>query len=508
MKKRILSLICCVMMFMTSLVFIGCSGGSDPGQPNGPGDSGSGGTGGVQPPADTVSTVYDMRVVTVEFENTETFDPYSATLIALPDEKYMMVDPYLDSDYISDLWMQYLYFSNNKANSDGKSIIDYLVVTNPQRVRGIDDWFFEYFEVKNFYRPNFEQDVDDWLYALDISGTPETEEISYYGSGPTGIKYGDLRQIDAKHLTGHKRVAWEVEAHDATYTNYYYTYSCNLEYLLALYRMQKNGVNIIQTTNDADITNTFRCGGVDYDYTIDFYVPEPNIDLKGAIMDTIFEYYAETEGGKPYWHKSKTKTYLTGKYNQTAEIKTIISINYGDFDLLYLDSPTYNVFDSFLKNKDKNKKYDMLVGTYENDFDIKNQYRTWPLLIDAYLAEDVYMPSLMFDAAKVDTNCFFLIMDDSETSGHWYGTGHGNPWTVNDLYEYYYEDQIVIKKENTFTARTYRDQDYQLNIIMPILRAQKNGTHSVEVVTEDYPDSYLRALLPTVDGVYIQINII
>ncbi len=97
-------------------------------------------------------------------------------------------------------------------------IIDYLVITNPQRVCGLDDWFFEYFEVKNFYRPNFEHDVDDWLYALDISGTPETEEIKIYGSGPTGIKYGDLRQIDSKHLTGHKRVAWEMEAHDAAYT--------------------------------------------------------------------------------------------------------------------------------------------------------------------------------------------------------------------------------------------------------------------------------------------------
>ncbi len=108
MKKRILSLICCLIMLMTSFIFIGCSGGSDPGQSNGSGDSGSGtstgGTGGTQPPADTVSTVYDMRVVTVEFENLASFDSYGTTLIALPDGKYMMVDPYIDAEYITDLW--------------------------------------------------------------------------------------------------------------------------------------------------------------------------------------------------------------------------------------------------------------------------------------------------------------------------------------------------------------------------------------------------------------------
>ena len=464
MKKRILSFIFAIFLLVPCMFFVGCGNTTpnDPASPpdqetgtgTGEGNSGSSGSGeGAK--QDTISTLYDMRVVSYKIG-----DYQAAQLIWLPDGKTMLIDPYLVR-YEYDFRMFYMQFTNDsKYDQEGYLYIDYLVVTNTNKIYMDMGSFFNAFRVGTYYRPDMGIDLEKWRDYL--SGDDSVD----------GLYMDDYFSISQEHLTGRSTSNYQGEisfgANDGKpYCEY------NEKYLESLYYAELFGTNIVKLQNNEPLTQTFCYGGKDYTYTFDFYSPEPKIDSSAI----------STHYGFP----------VIDEYYQTAEFNTIISLNYGDFDLLYLDKATYNVLESFFAHHDETKKYDVWLGCYEKRNEIRdNLNQSYMRLFNEKRLQGEYLITKIFDKTKINTNILYFALTQSVAD--WNRTDSMITWETHCIYKFDPEEDRVLLNTNTYFSSINNS-----GVVLPIIVIQKDYSHSVMELRDK--EEYINFLPPSIDGV-------
>ena len=497
MRKKILSFLLALLIIPFVGIFSACgntdggNGGSPSGSGGNSGGGSSGGSGGgsgsgANGGSQVETVLYDLKISTckpedyVNYQNTA-----GCKVVWLPDGKTMVIDPIFDDDMSFRSFYSEFTGRLKRDPETGKEIIDYLVVTQEDNIFDPEELLGEYsrYEIKNYYRPDIEIKFDNW-------------EIWYDDAQKTaigGVAVEDVFSILPEHLEGRSRVFYEdYDYKEAGDDNSTLLYEYNEDYILSLALAQKKGVNIEKITNDTKITNTITKDGNDYTYTIDFWSPEPIVDERDGTLTNI---YGGTRGneliGQEYIQDQRY-------YDQIAEYNTILTINYGEFDLLYLDKPTENVFNSFFKHHDKTKKYDVIWGDYRCDVDrsisTNNFDKPWKRTLGEYYAKGEIAMSYLYDINKIDTN---YIISSLSTGGHrdWYGnSGTTGTWMKFYFYGLNSIYPPVMKKENIINP-VYGDFD---DMRIPVITAQKNGVHGVVKVEQSH---MLRSsLTPTIDG--------
>ena len=500
MRKKILSFLLALLIIPFAGIFSACGntdggtggspsgsggssgGGSSGGSGGGSGSGANGGNGGSQ-----VETVlYDLKVSVCKPEDDVNYqNTLGCKVVWLPDGKTMVIDPRFSDD--RNFRSFYYDFTNGLKRNPitNKLIIDYLVVTQEDNIGDPKELLGEYshYEVKNYYRPDIEINLDNWKILYDDS------QKTAIG----GVATEDVFSISPEHLEGRSRVFYEEYGYkEGGDDNRSLLYEYNEDYILSLALAQKNGVNIEKITNDTKITNTITKDGNDYTYTIDFWSPEPIVN---QVYGTLTDIYGGARGDKVLGQE-----YIQDQryYDQIAEYNTILSINYGEFDLLYIDKPTENVFNSFFEHHDKTKKYDVILGDYRCDVDMSistsNFNKPWARTLSEYYGEGEIAMSYLYDINKIDTN---YIISSLSSGGHrdWYGmSATSGTWMkyyfygLNSLYP------PVMKKENVINP-VYGEFD---DMKIPVITVQKNGVHNVVKVTE--LNMLGRSLMPTIDG--------
>ena len=344
MKKKIISFLL-VFLFVFPLMFFAVGCGQNPGgdpPTGGGGNSPSGDGGGTTTPVeDTISTLYDLRITYYKpkFSSAYTYNAYGGTLIWLPDGKTMLIDPVINepADF-SSFYDDFTAFSKYDTSTN-KRVIDYLVVT-AEKETSYHKWFWEFFLVKNYYRPDIEVDLDlmvepssNRLYDLGL------EKEEFYSVSEENLEGRTLEYYDS---------CW-LDDQDPDNHELCFGYDYNYSYIASLAHAEKQGANIIKTTNNNDISANLIYKGDQYNYTIDFTVHESKVTADA----TDFRTYKDGPTGV---------TVVLENNWQSSEYATTLSIEYQGFDALYFNNPTYNIFSSMLQSIPQDKKYDVLIG--------------------------------------------------------------------------------------------------------------------------------------------------
>ena len=398
-----------------------------------------------------------MRVVT--YKN----GSKSAHLIWLPDGKTMLIDPYLELQEL-DFVMFYNYFTNfSKYDEYGNLIIDYLVVTNTHKIYMNTHSFFLNFTIGTYYRPDMGIDLEKWREYLN--GTNYVD----------GFSMDEFFSISSEHLTGRSTSNYQGlisfgKNEGKPYCEY------NEKYLESLYYAELMGTNIVKLQNNAPLTQTFCYGGKEYTYTFDFYSPEPKIDSSAISMGIGFPQIEENY--------------------QSAEFNTIVSLNYGDFDLLYLDKATYNVLDSFFAYHDENKKYDVWLGNYEKSEGLAdNLYLAYSRFFNAKRLQGEYFITKIFDKEKIDTNILYFALTYSLVD--WNKSNSTITWETRCIYNIDPEEDRVLVNTNTYFSSINTS-----HAVLPIVVIKKDYTHSVTAL-EEHIQEYHNFIIPSIDGVLV-----
>lgn len=497
MRKKILSFILALFMILPcSFAMAGCkkadpdnssTGGPSIETPGGgtpenetPDNGGSSGGDSGGDSAQNVSTLYDLRVASYDYAEFAgyQYNPTTAQIVWFPDGKTMVIDPILSVDLSICMDFEAFYgeFTNYlKYNSSGKQVIDYLVVTNESKIV-LNQTFFDVFEVKNYYRPDMEIVLDYWEPSFEYVVGSGDDMFVY------GVSMADIKTINPTHLAGKPREYFE----DCDFNggNTILKYAYNDSYIMSLYHAEQAGTNIVKITSDLDFSSVLNYNGTEYTYSIDFFVPE-------AIITPV-----EVALGKIWENHHVVDQYIKSHvYNQSAEFSATVSINYGDFDLLYLDKPTKNVLKSFLTNHNTNKKYDVMLGGYLWDGGSQNNItNAWADVFAEYEYDSNYPLFKLFDKNKIDSNYIIASMFSQDSQRNWFNSGS---WTEYVLYNMPYVQEKVLKKSNTIAPYRIKNGDMKI----PVVTVQKSGLHTVQVLDDRY--FYIDFLKPTVDGVYV-----
>lgn len=495
--KRILSfLLTLCLCFMVS-----ACGAKSTDNDSGSTGGGSGSGGGSGDGIETVSALYDMRVASLTNEGV--IENYHNTIIGLPNGEIMAIDLCInDMNDMVEFETQMTYFVNgNLPVGDGYSYqIDYLISTMPY-LKITEMSFYDTVKVKNFYRPDMEIDLDLWYKAMNR------------GSGISNFVQGYIDYILAlpdECLTGRERLYYDAEdvidqptdlqRRSKDYRFYYYAY--NIYYLIGMGLMHDKGTNIIKTTSDSDFTKTFKHDGTTYSFSLDFYSPEPVVERIG--LRQMYAFTPTTSDGELGKWDLIDGFYIDDLYqSQSYEFNTIVSLNYGEFDLLYLNSPTYNVLKSFINHHNPNKKYDVLLATYSDDSHATQYDNVWyKLFNEIELSDDIYVPGLLFDSEKIETNRFIVRRG--------FGDGTADFWNRNTqifkkIFNYGNVDERVVTLENSVYVRFIESDS---DMTLPVLRVNKNGEISLKNITSyvpgsDYADVNYHLLRPSIDGVLV-----
>lgn len=483
MKKKIFSLFMIIFIIFPCMFMItGCKKSStdnDSSNNSGGSNGGSGGgSGGGN--SQVVSTLYDMRFTTYKYSDHTSYSqtPYGGQLIWLPDGKTMVVDLCIESEIDDNLDFVQFYedFTNySKHDSSGKPVIDYFVVTNEKKV-AIDSLFFDNFTIKNFYRPNMEIDLDYW----------RSDNQKIVGNDTYIFEHNieDLKSINPEHLTGLPRKYFEdcTDLDPNNPNNTVLQYNYNDYYIISLYLAEQNNVNIIKLTDNSDISKTLSYNGNDYTYTIDFFMPEPKINptFENAFHNIIVNGQISNE------------FYISSHiYYQAEEFNTAFSINYGEFDLLYLDRPSFNVLNWVIENHNENKKYDVLLGHYRFNDSSENFFDVWAKNLLSYQDKGVFALTKLFDKTKIDSNYLIIPMASSIS---------GTRFTTNSSLYFYDSSLVEVALKSQNQIRPARIKNGNLNI--PILKVLAGGEHSVQVLDDKF--TYCDLLKPTINGQLVQ----
>ena len=475
-------------MFLPCLALAGC--GKTP--PNNPSDSGDGSGGGNN--VATVSTLYDMKVASLTVADATSED--HNTLIMLPDGKVMAIDLFLTEDMLFDFQLEYermVGFQFQEYNEDGLYRIDYLIDTG--KTYNLPDWFFNYFKVKNFYRVNKKEYIDMWARDyLNLAYEDATKEAFVER----------IKALPSKYWTGIQKPYYENQHYIVNATDeqrhspdyMWLTYGGSERWFKLIADLHDQGANIIATTSDSDIVNTFIHNGVTYSYTIDFYCPEP-VFPNFYMTESLSFIPNALNGSYGTWGFSGEGVMYVDDENdsQAAEFRTIVSINYGDFDLLYLNAPTYNVFDSFLKQHNPNKKYDALVGTFYQESVGQQYHYCWKKIINDYEDNGIYIPEYLMDVSKIDKN--IMIMRESYDSEFW-----NRNLDIYKKFFKYDETKMPLSVDNSYYSVNYE----RGTIHLPVITITKSGEFFAKVITTNEPcvDDNYKLLYPSIDGVYIE----
>ena len=484
MKKKILSFLL-VFLFVFPLMFFAVGCGQNPGgdpPTGGGGNSPSGDGGGTTTPVqDTISTLYDLRITYYKPASAYTYNYYGGALIWLPDGKTMLIDPVITEP--SDFSLFYDDFTSflKYDTTTNKRVIDYLVVTTENEIV-YHKWFWNDFLVKNYYRPDIEVDLDlmvepSYTQLFDLG----LEKEEFYGVSEENLEGRSLEYFDTYW--------WDEQDPDNHKLCFGYDY--NYSYIASLVYAEKQGANIIKTTNNSDISTTMVYKGNQYKYTIDFNVPESKVTADATDFRT---YKAGPTG----------ETVMLQNNCQSSEYATILSIEYQGFDALYFNNPTTNIFSSMLQSIPQNKKYDLLIGNIREN-SLRNNLKLSILEnVQDYQNEyDRSVMSYIFDSSKVETNYFLLNTGDLETNTMWNGLGGAN--YVN-LFIYNYPDsqERFIIPENTlipiYQASGYGGSKAKINI--PVITTTKDGNHTLKKFEDE--ETLFLYFGPTVDGVIIK----
>ncbi len=467
MKKRILSFLFAIFLIIPCFLLTACGQKPPADQNDTPsqdtGSSDNGGNDNKDDDVSTITTLYDMRVVTYKYGGN------TAQVIWFPDGKTMVIDPRVvgcDSDFSR----FYEAFTNSTKwdNETGTMIIDYLVVTNESKINIDAQLFFNYFSIGTYYRPDMGIDLEYWYdYVMgDL----------YYD----GISMEDIFAISPEHLQGRMKPYLEGNLNlNIGDENFYYEY--NGDYLLSLYYAEFFGYDIVKIQNDTTITQTFKHSGRTYSYSVDFYSPEPIIEPTGRVQ---YEY----EGGP-------IKYISTIDYDQTAEYNTLVSIHYGDFGVLYLDWATKNVLTSVLDNYNPTKKFDVMLGSYKKESTAENLHLAYQKIFTDYRNIDEYPITKFFDKTNIETNRLLLALIYG--FGDWNKSDKVSSWETRCLYNFYPETERVL-----LTANTYFPSISASSMKFPIVIAKKDYTNIIREVTDEYLID--NNMLPTIEGVAVE----
>lgn len=506
MKKKIYYLIYSLLLVFVSFVFVGCGTTPTPSTPGAGGGSsnpseGTGSGGGSAGSETTVSTVYDMKILSFLSEKGAPSGHHHATLLALPDGKTAVIDLYIET--LSDQTQfdyDFFYLVNGQTNSDGKFVIDYFISTN------INDTYLPYgftemYEIKNFYRPNIELDLDLWFKAVATDSSLLDPFLN------TDLYLEDIKAIPDSYLTGDYQAfykdAQEMIPNPTTQQErspdlYCYYYNYPQTYLLTLAELARNNVNVICSTSDTIISNTFNNNGKTYNYSIDFFVPEPRFTPIASDLYPMLVYQQINHSQGVWGFPDDPEYYIaTVSYDQYAEYRSILSISYNGYDTLYLNEPTYYIWDSLVKAHDPSIKYEFMVASYYHK-DTHPSYKfAWARVFEEYHNKGIYIGSLLFDPAKIDENYFFLRTNSMDLYFQFTST------TSNKISKYLYRyeyapDQMVIKRENTLLAQFKSRGDRTTQVI----NIQRDGTCNINTITGVNDIYYIQ---PSIDGVYIEI---
>jgi len=491
MKKFFKYLFSFLLTIPMVFVLTACGGDSD----SGSGGNSGGGSGGST--VNTVATMYDMKVASLTLAGA-TSENHN-TLIMLPDGKIMAIDLFLtDFDSVCDFTYEYermIGYQFQKYTEDYLYRIDYLIDTG--KTWSLPDDFFRYFKVKNFYRVNKKEYVDMWARDYLNLGYEDKAKEDFVER---------IKSLPSKYWTGIQKPYYESQNFITNATDQqkkspdymWLSYGGYDKWFKLIADLHDQGANIIATTSNSDIVNTFMHNGVTYSYTIDFFCPTPvfpSLSMKESlsfIPNTLNSSYGT------WGYTGEGVMYVDDEYDsQAAEFRTIVSIKYGDFDLLYLNAPTYNVFDSFLKNHNPNKKYDVLVGTFYQE-STGQQYRyCWKKIIEDYENNNIYIPEYLMDISKIDKN--IMIMRESYDSEFW----NRNLDIYKKFFKYGDASKMPLSVENSYYSANYEGG----NLYLPVITINKSGDFFAKVITTDEPcvDDNYKLLYPSIDGVLIEV---
>jgi hypothetical protein len=266
-------------------------------------------------------------------------------------------------------------------------------------------------------------------------------------------------------------------------------YDYNYSYIASLVHAEKQGANIIKTTNNNDISANLIYKGDQYNYTIDFTVHESKV----TAVATDFRTHKDGPTGE---------TVVLENNWQSSEYATTLSIEYQGFDALYFNNPTYNIFSSMLQNIPQDKKYDVLIGNIRENSLRNNLKKALEKNVAYYQNEyDRNVMSYIFDSSKVDTNYFLLNAGDSTIHSEWNtgGAGYVNLF----IYAYPGTQERFITRQNTLIP-VYQESGYggdRPKINIPVIITTKDGVHTVNKFQDE--ENLFLYFGPTVDGVVI-----
>lgn len=359
------------------------------------------------PPANTISKLYDFRVI-----NTDYF-----TLVILPDGKLALIDPMINGDS-SLLFLQDLLPYTRDADKDGLVEIDYLIVTSIYDISGDSTWLD--FEVLNYYRPNIEIDLDK-IKLWDL--------IPKYGFCYNGeyCSEEDFANIPESYLTGYplsyyNNVKGSIGEQEGVYHGRFDYY------LASLYYASKNNVNVYPLTSANNITNTFVYDGKTYSYTFNFLDIIPTAQPMTSYKNKIFNNK----------HENVEYYYAHDANDQFREYSHIFTITYQDVSILYTNLPTRNLLRAYSEKYGYDIKVDLFVSKYYNDDSMTNLISPVIFIKQQYGYD---FPGQIFDINKKSTNAVFLNI---------YGTNND----TKSYGEYFYKENMGVRQEGAVMLKS------------------------------------------------------